>query len=56
MVGDSSNDISAANAAGVPSVCVLYGYNHGEDARLLPANAHIAGHTADFVFEFRPEW
>jgi phosphoglycolate phosphatase len=31
MVGDSKNDVAAARAAGVPVVCVSYGYNHGED-------------------------
>jgi len=30
MVGDSSNDASAARAAGCPVVLVSYGYNHGE--------------------------
>lgn len=41
MVGDSGNDIYAAKACGMPSVCVTYGYNHGEDPLSLPANAHI---------------
>ncbi len=31
MVGDSSNDIIAANAAGIQSIGVRYGYNYGED-------------------------
>ena len=31
MVGDSSNDVLAARAAGFGIVCVPYGYNHGED-------------------------
>lgn len=31
MVGDSSNDVSAARAAGFCVVCVPYGYNHGQD-------------------------
>ena len=31
MIGDSSNDIAAAHAAGVATVAVTYGYNHGED-------------------------
>lgn len=34
MVGDSKSDVLAARAAGVPVVCVSYGYNHGEDIRL----------------------
>ncbi len=29
MVGDSMNDVDAARAAGVPVVCVPYGYNEG---------------------------
>lgn len=29
MVGDSSNDVLAARAAGFSIVCVPYGYNHG---------------------------
>ncbi|MCP4877806.1 MAG: phosphoglycolate phosphatase [Gammaproteobacteria bacterium] len=31
MVGDSSNDVVAARAAGFAIVCVPYGYNHGQD-------------------------
>lgn len=31
MVGDSKNDILAANAAGMDSVAVTYGYNYGEE-------------------------
>ncbi len=31
MVGDSKNDIQAANACGMHSVGVTYGYNYGED-------------------------
>lgn len=31
MVGDSTNDVAAARAAGCPVVCVSYGYNHGRD-------------------------
>jgi phosphoglycolate phosphatase len=33
MVGDSSNDVKAARAAGFGIVCVPYGYNHGNDIR-----------------------
>ena len=43
MVGDSSNDVDAARAAGVPVVVVPYGYNGGEDPRLLNADAHVSG-------------
>lgn len=31
MVGDSMNDVLAARKAGMPIVCVPYGYNHGSD-------------------------
>jgi phosphoglycolate phosphatase len=31
LVGDSSNDVHAARAAGMPVICVTYGYNHGHD-------------------------
>lgn len=31
MVGDSRHDIQAAQAAGIVSVAVTYGYNHGQD-------------------------
>ncbi len=31
MVGDSSNDVLAARAAGFSVVCVPYGYNHGNN-------------------------
>jgi phosphoglycolate phosphatase len=33
MVGDSKNDILAANACGMQSIGVAYGYNYGEDIR-----------------------
>ncbi len=38
MVGDSVNDVVAARAAGIPVVCVPYGYNEGEDPRALPCD------------------
>jgi phosphoglycolate phosphatase len=31
MIGDSKNDILAANACAMDSVGVTYGYNYGED-------------------------
>ena len=34
MVGDSKNDILAANAANMQSIAVSYGYNYGEDISL----------------------
>ncbi len=41
MVGDSVNDVLAAHAAGMPVVCVPYGYNEGNDPRQLPCDAFI---------------
>jgi phosphoglycolate phosphatase len=41
MVGDSINDLTAARAAGIPIVCVPYGYNEGQDPRALPCDALI---------------
>ena len=41
MVGDSVNDVHAARAAGIPVVCVSYGYNEGRDARTLQCDALI---------------
>ena len=35
MVGDSINDVQAARAAGIPIICVSYGYNEGRDPRTL---------------------
>jgi phosphoglycolate phosphatase len=41
MVGDSINDVEAARGAGMPVVCVSYGYNEGQDPRSLPCDALI---------------
>ncbi|HEY4080152.1 MAG TPA: phosphoglycolate phosphatase [Burkholderiaceae bacterium] len=41
MIGDSSNDARAAQAAGCPVVLLSYGYNHGEPIRAVPALQHI---------------
>ncbi len=41
MVGDSLNDVLAARAAGLPIVCVPYGYNEGSDPRQLPCDAFV---------------
>lgn len=35
LVGDSVNDTQAARAAGMPVICVSYGYNRGGDVREL---------------------
>jgi phosphoglycolate phosphatase len=41
MVGDSINDVQAARAAGMPILCVPYGYNEGRDPRSLECDALI---------------
>jgi phosphoglycolate phosphatase len=41
MVGDSINDVEAARGAGIPVICVTYGYNEGADPRSLPADGLI---------------
>jgi phosphoglycolate phosphatase len=41
MVGDSVNDVQAARAAGIPVVCVSYGYNEGRNARTLECDALV---------------
>jgi len=42
MIGDSRNDVLAARAAGMPAVCVSYGYNHGRS---------IAAETPDGIVD-----
>jgi len=41
MVGDSTADIDAARAAGIPCVAVRYGYNFGAPADSLHADATV---------------
>lgn len=41
MIGDSSNDATAARAAGCPVVLVSYGYNHGEPVHGVDCDAVI---------------
>jgi phosphoglycolate phosphatase len=41
MVGDSINDVLAARAAGMPIICVPYGYNEGQDPRSLECDAML---------------
>ena len=41
MVGDSSNDAQAADAAGCPVVLMTYGYSHGEPIQNTPALAWL---------------
>ncbi|MEM7251087.1 MAG: phosphoglycolate phosphatase [Pseudomonadota bacterium] len=35
FIGDSIHDVQAGEAAGIPVVCVSYGYNHGVDIRTV---------------------
>ncbi len=46
MVGDSTNDVQAARAAGIPVLCVPHGYNEGRDPRDLPCDA-LVEHLGD---------
>ena len=46
MVGDSVTDVRAARAAGVPIVCVSYGYHRGRDIRETKPDAVIDSLTA----------
>jgi phosphoglycolate phosphatase len=39
MVGDSSNDSQAADAAGCPVILMTYSYNHGQAIQNTPALA-----------------
>lgn len=41
MVGDSSNDARAAQAAGCPVALVRYGYNHGQPIEAVPARRYL---------------
>lgn len=41
MVGDSTADIDASRAAGIPCVAVSYGYNFGAPAESLQADATV---------------
>ena len=41
LIGDSGNDTQAARAAGMPVICVTYGYNRGMDVRELHPDAVI---------------
>ena len=42
MVGDSKSDVRAARAAGMPVICVSFGYNHGESVAIYDPDAVIA--------------
>lgn len=46
MIGDSRNDVLAARAAGMPVICVSYGYNHGR-----PIDAERPDRIVDSLLE-----
>ncbi len=46
MIGDSENDVLAARAAGMPVVCVDYGYNGGKDIRQVNPDAVVSSMDA----------
>lgn len=41
MIGDSVNDVTAANEAHIDVLVLPYGYNQGEPTSALPATAHV---------------
>ena len=41
MVGDTITDVTAARGAGMPVICVTYGYNEGMDVRQFGADAVV---------------
>ena len=49
LVGDSQSDVRAARSAGIPVVCVSYGYNHGEVLRAGPGpeEADVIGESLE---------
>ena len=54
MVGDSANDVGAARNAGIPSIVVRGGYNHGKPVESLdPAPDVILDSLADFTILLR---
>ena len=53
LVGDSANDVEAARAAGMPVICVPYGYNHGHDIRESHPD-QVVGSLAELPQYLRP--
>lgn len=54
MIGDSHNDTYAAQAAGIPSICVTFGYRHGP-LEELGADALI-DHFSELPAALRSLW
>lgn len=48
MVGDSKNDIIAANNANMQSIAVSYGYNYGEDISIHKPSV-VIGHFSEIL-------
>ena len=55
MVGDSVNDVQAARAAGIPVVCVSYGYNEGRDPGTLDCDS-LLDSLADLPALLQVRW
>jgi phosphoglycolate phosphatase len=55
MIGDSITDVQAARAAGMPVLCVPYGYNEGNDPRALPCDSLVET-LADVPRLLTDEW
>lgn len=53
MVGDSVNDVMAARGAGMPIICVSYGYNHGQDIRGQERHSHHPDAVIDSLAELK---
>ena len=54
MVGDSKNDILAANTAGMQSIGVTYGYNYGENIDTYEPSL-VVDDFADILLPFSPK-
>lgn len=48
MIGDSINDVAAANEAHIDVLVLPYGYNAGQPTHTLPATAHVDDLMAAF--------
>ena len=56
MVGDSKSDVRAARAAGMPVICVSFGYNHGESVTIYEPDAVIgAFDELPGMLQFHPD-
>ena len=58
MLGDSMVDVKAARAAGMPIICVSYGYNHGQaiggqEGRGQERRSHVPDAVIDSLAELK---